>query len=491
MSLTENPFFQAVKTHADCLLAFGRDPVEDDPGPLFAGVIDALDHTVTLHLMVPPPGIRVNDVSALGNNLMHDVPFLETLLALTRLTGEPAYARAVDAVFDYYPKHCPYPATGLFPWGEHAQWSFKGKRVMPNFVCDPIYFAETNAIIHEHLRFAPAWFWERMWASGPEAVVRFAHGLDRHLMNKDTFEHNRHAPLTEHVWNEMPYTGQGKDFARHAGFFIFDCLFAFRKSGDRGLLDWARRKTAYHMKHRLPGGIVRGCIRTPGYEGEGQHDSLAMSLHDAAQALGLETPEGAEFLAIAEELFGARRKQHEGKQAQPFEEELPPAAAWNCGYGAATPRAVSTGMPAQMWVRTGAQWYADTLCHAADWQMAVPPPPADRPVVTHALLVNLKAQLNAYAVSGEKRYLDRAEEVARWGIERFAPTGLFLGAINMDYYFNINIAWSVRGCFGKSSPRPGYYFSGLGVPELQRELLRLALFQEGEDDFLGISSHYR
>ena len=44
-----NPFFQAVKTHADCMLEYGRDPTEEDPSPLFAGVVDPLHKTAQLH----------------------------------------------------------------------------------------------------------------------------------------------------------------------------------------------------------------------------------------------------------------------------------------------------------------------------------------------------------------------------------------------------------------------------------------------------------
>lgn len=491
MSLRDNPIFQAVKRHADCMLKYGRDPSEENPSPLFAAVVDALDKKAKTHQLVPPPGVRIGDFSWAGNNLMHEIAFLETLTALTQLTGERRYEDAVDEVFAFYPHHCPYPGTGLFPWGEHAQWSFHSRRVLPNCVYhDPFQFLETNGIIHEHLRFAPAWFWERMWRASPECVVRFAKGLDRHLLNYDTFEHNRHAPLTEYAWNEIPYTGQGKDFARHAGMFIFDCAFAFKRSGDRTLWDWARRKLGYHLERRLPNGIVSGCIRTPNETQEGQHDSLACSVFDAAKVLGEDTAEGREFLDTARELFDARAKQRaENPPVKATDDDLP--NAWNTGYGAVSSPAFGTVLNHQVYERSGVQWYADTIVAAAEWQLNVAPPPEDRPVVTWAFYNNLMVPMAAYTLTGEQKYLDRADTVAKWAIERATCDGLFLGVINMEYYFNINITWSASGCFGKKSDRPGYYFSGTGAPSLVRNLLRLALLEEGKDDILGVDDHPR
>lgn len=489
MPLPDNPFFQAVRRHADSMLDYGRDPSPDSPSPLFGGVVDPLRRCPAMYQMIPPPGVRINDVSSLGNNLMHDVPLLETLLALSQATGDGRYAQVVEDLFAFYPKNCPYPGTGLFPWGEHAQWAFAGKRPWPNCVIDPFMFEATGAIIHEHLRFAPAWFWERMWASDSGAVLRFCRGLDRHLMNRDTFEHNRHAPLTEYAWNELPYQGPGKDFARHAGFFIFDCCFAWKKSGEVDLLDWARRKLGYHLRRRHPDGIVKGCIRTPAEEGEGQHDSLALSTWDAGQYMGEETPEGREFLDMAKELFDARAKK---MAAAPFDAgALDLAGVWRYGYGGAVPGEMGVRVPLQAWKRTGEQAFADVVAAVAERLADSPPPPDGLPVVAGAFLNNLDVPLAAYDVTGDKRHLARAQEVGRWALERLATTGLFVGAVNVEYFGERNIMFSLPGCVNKLAERPGFYFSNTGTPELVRQLLRLALLSEGEADLLGTSDHYR
>ena len=161
MPLHDNPFFQAVQQHADQMLSIGRGPGDDPPGPLFAGVIDAGARNIGVAMMVPPPGIRIADFNWCGNNLMHDVPFLETLRALSNLTGDPRYGGAVDEVFSFYGKHCPHPETGLFPWGEHAQWSFPDRAILPCSFTDGVHgFLTDDYVIHAHLRFAPGWFWD-------------------------------------------------------------------------------------------------------------------------------------------------------------------------------------------------------------------------------------------------------------------------------------------------------------------------------------------
>src|SRR5262249_37166452 len=163
----------------------------------------------------------------------------------------------------------------------HAQWSFADRGILPCGFTDGMHtFRTMGSIVHDHLRFAPLWFWERMWAAGSDAVVKFAKGLNGHIVDVKTFEHNRHAALAGPWWRDPhnPTFDKGADFARHSGFFIFDCAFAYKRSGDRSLLDWARGKLQWHLNSRHPNGLIRGCVRTPEYETVGQHDSLALSV---------------------------------------------------------------------------------------------------------------------------------------------------------------------------------------------------------------------
>ena len=243
MSLIDNHWFKLAKTHLDSMLEFGRGK----DSPLFGGVIDIGRRKVQTALTPPPPGIRISDFNWCGNNLMHDVPLLEVMSLLGKLTGDAKYEQALGEMFTFYGQRCPLPETGLFPWGEHAQWSFADQGIVPcSFTNGLANFRRDGSIIHDHLRFAPGWFWQRMWNENPSAVVNFAKGLNGHIVDNKTFEHNRHAVICGAWWRDPnnPTFDKGADFARHSGFYIFDCLFAYKHSGDESLFEWARKKLA-------------------------------------------------------------------------------------------------------------------------------------------------------------------------------------------------------------------------------------------------------
>ncbi len=492
MSIASNPFIAAVKQHADFMLAHGRGIVDGQPCPLFGGVVDPKRKCVVTAFSPPPPGIRIGDFNWCGNNLLHDLPFLESLLALTQATGESQYAQAVDDMAAFYLPRCPDPETGLFPWGEHAQWSFSDKDVLPCSFTDGLkHHLVDRYLIHEHHHFIGAWFWERMYAQDPAAVQKFCRGLDNHIVNPETFEHNRHAPMNGRGWRDRqnPDTvGPGKDFARHSGFYIFDCLFTYAKTGDTALLDWARRKTRYHLDRRLPNGIIRGCVRSKGYDSEGQHDSFSLCLSDAAHYLG-DTSVGREFAAYAQDLFASRKN-----AAAPIPAPQGPtdAGIWVEGYF----RKASIDIPrgntcVDMYLRTGQQSYADTLLATADWLSDhLPAPPPGVPVLARRFQHLIDTALGAHQLSGDSKHLATAEKIAHWAIADLFRANLFMGVSNLKLmWFTGNGEYHMDPWTTPNTP--GMYYSCTGTPSLLRTILRLGLIQEGQDNLLGVDSYHR
>jgi hypothetical protein len=105
------------------------------------------------------------------------------------------------------------PKTSLLAWGEHLSWD----------VMFDVPISGGEEMMHE---FARPWvLWERCYALAPEASVRFAIGLWEHqVANHQTGGFDRHAPYAEHG------PVDGKDFARHAGFYIGTWCYAWRQT---------------------------------------------------------------------------------------------------------------------------------------------------------------------------------------------------------------------------------------------------------------------
>lgn len=492
MPLSPNHFYKIVRSHADAMLESGRGTVDGEVTPLFGGVIDVGLRQVITFLTPPPPCIRITDFNWCGNNLTHDLPLLEVLNTLGDVSGEKHYNAAVEDVFKYYGAHCPHPVTGLFPWGEHAQWSFGDKSILPCSFSNGLSNYRDQNLVHDHLAFAPGWFWQGLWNHHPDVVTKFAHGLDGHIVNAETFEHNRHGQLSQGWWHDKhnPGTGQGKDFARHAGFFIFDTLFAYARSGDESLLEWARRKTKYHMDRRLPNGIIHGCVRSKEEQEEGQHDSFVLSIADAADVLG-DTPEGHEFRAYAEELFDARRKMLQSEPI-PLPEEPGDGRLWLDGYIRKAPIKLRAGnMQAQMYARTGIPWYADTIIETARWlQTNLQEPPAHMPVIARRFWFHLEAMLAAHALTGDSSFLESAAQIGAWVEKDLVRNGMLLGCSNITCVrLNGNYETHIDPWTEPNSP--GFYYSVSGTNNLLRSLLRLALLQEGQPDPLGPDPYRR
>ncbi len=491
MSIVSNRWFGVVRTHLDAMLAYGRG----QDCPLFGGVIDPQLQRVIVALSPPPPGVRMTDFNWCGNNFMHDLPLLEVMSALTQLTGDPRYDQAVDQMCDFFGAHAAHPDTGLFGWGEHCQWSFPDRQILPCTFTDGLAsFRQHGYMVHDHLRCSPEWFWRRLWKFHPQAVVRFAHGLNGHIVDEKTYEHNRHAALTAAWWRDPknPTFDAGKDFARHAGFHIIDCAFACRHSGERSLFDWIRGILGWHLRHRFPSGVIRGCVRTPDYEKEGQHDSLALSVDHAADILGRDTPEGRELADQAAELFDARRRQYLGAAPrvdwQPQDPQL-----WLAGYfrKRELPAPAQGNMLMLMHQRAGIPWYADQLvAQAAFCRDHLAEPPA-APLLAGTFAQYLELLLLAHQHTGDASLLVAAGRVAELACARLSHGDLLSGAAGFSLLGKVsNFEWHCDPWLSASAA-PGYYYSVTGTPLLLRSLLQLALAEAGEPDLLGVDLHRR
>jgi hypothetical protein len=240
---------------------------------------------------LPPaiPGQRDGDRCPGGSNLMHDFPTLEAWRGLSALTGEARYAEAAERYLDAFVARCTDTPTGLFCWGEHAYWDLVHDQPGNSHASR----LRNNALTHDHLRKAPTWLWEALWERSPEAVSRFARGLDRHWVSDARDEYLRHAPILAPEDGPgrpavSPGIGRSCDFPRHSGFYVLDLVFTHARTGEADLLDQARRFGGY-WRDKRGGGLLLSESRTPD-ERAADHRlftprqtlSLAVSLLEAA-----------------------------------------------------------------------------------------------------------------------------------------------------------------------------------------------------------------
>lgn len=261
---------------------------------LFPSLLDRRSQRILEEVPEAIPGQRQGDRSHPGCNLIHDEAALKTMYGLSQGLGKAEYADAADRYLRYYAENCTDTATGLFPWGEHAFWHLSENRVgSGRELSDP---AGKGDAIHDHLRQAPLWLWEKLQAFGPECVQRFGQGLDGHWTEGEPLEYIRHAHI-----EVVKHHGRGArscDFPRHGGFYILDWAFAYRQSGRAEFLEQIRNIVEYWWPRRDERNLLLIESRSPeedvrfyNINAPGQTLSLAASLLESVPLLEDKEPE--------------------------------------------------------------------------------------------------------------------------------------------------------------------------------------------------------
>jgi hypothetical protein len=255
---------------------------------LFPSILDRTSGAMLRVLPPAIPGQRDGDRAHLGSNLIHDEAALRTLLALAEPLARPEYAAGADAYLARFSALCTETPTGLFPWGEHAYWHLVERRVGNSYALAGR--PTTPPTTHDHLRQAPLWLWERLWALNPRAVERFSEGLDLHWIADDRHEYIRHAYIEE-PRRHTP-GARSCDFPRHGGFYIIDWAYAWLKTRRDAFRDQIRTMLDYWWPKRDGRGLLLIESRSPeddpafyGINSPAQTLSLATSLYEAADMI--------------------------------------------------------------------------------------------------------------------------------------------------------------------------------------------------------------
>ncbi|MHB8955323.1 MAG: hypothetical protein ACYC4U_20285 [Pirellulaceae bacterium] len=209
-------FLSVVRRYADAMIEHGRDTYGEQKSGLLLSALDrhALQPLATRP--AAPGGIRREDRVGLpwraltGANPQLDENLLRVLYTLSELTGDARYGETADHEVRWFFEHTQSPVTGLLPWGEHLSWDV--------FLDQPI--SGSTDLTHEFSR--PWVLWDRTFQLAPQAATRFALGLWNHqIADPKTGAFDRHAPYDRHG------PVDGKDFARHAAFYIHTWAHAY------------------------------------------------------------------------------------------------------------------------------------------------------------------------------------------------------------------------------------------------------------------------
>lgn len=379
-----------VRRYADTMLEHGRDTY----GPQKSGLLlSALDRMTLKPLTVrpmAPGGIRRGDRpgrawSAMnGANPQLDQNLLRVLYTLSELTGDARYAKAADEELKWFLENTMAPKTSLLPWGEHLSWD-----VMYD---QPI--SGGDEMMHE---FARPWvLWDRCFAVAPEASAKFAIGLWEHqIANHKTGGFDRHAPYFEHGPVE------GKDFPRHAGFYIGTWCYAWKHTTNEvfpGAIE--TMLTRFERKRVQKDGSMSATI--------GPLDcDIAAAMVPEKLAARLR-----EFAAKEDDLIIPDLRKYLAPTTNGY---VPPK--WQSGYSAGT-LASSAMFCLGRFEQTGRKEYRDLIVAFADaYQNSRPEEDVDAWPMSFGHVIS--TQVAAYRLTKKPMYLDEAQRFATMAVHFF------------------------------------------------------------------------
>lgn len=410
-------------------------------GGLFPSLLDLETHRMLTELPPPIHGQRMGDRAFLGSNLMHDQNLLKIMYAM----GRDGYRDAADGYLRRFATHCTGTVTGLFPWGEHAYWHLEEDRVGDSHRL-ALPDKAPGTTLHDHLRQAPVWLWEKLHAFNPSCVERFAEGLDYHYKDGEPREYIRHAHIERR--ERLERGPASSDFPRHGGFYILDWSFAYGKSQRADFLMQIETMMDYWWIHRDPAGLLLSTTRGPeapapmhNANTPAQTVSLAASLLEAAELLDGTQSELTDrmrkrggvytdgFLSAPHNpdagvfVSACRRGTNEVLNTNPV---------WGSIYGN-WPLAYVALIALCIFRRTEDERLLNWADGAARWHLRTPfPEGVPVPAMDAGLAIELLADL--YDLTGDTDWLDQGLDLARALSLIYMDGDLVRGAAGIDWY---------------------------------------------------------
>jgi hypothetical protein len=259
--------------YADAMINYGRDTYGSVQSPLFASAMKRGTPTTNPELLATNwnervsmertyggaskrlEGIRMGDRCISGGNVAHDEGLYKLLYGLAGITGNGTYAQQANNALGWWLSNAQESTTNLMMWGEHTGWDFYNDRRIIQYQFnydgigdnedvplwptqgwnssgdhyDPAAKFRHNADgFHE---FYDNWtLWDECLAVNDTVVRDYATGLWNHqIHNQSTGAFDRHAMIDNTDWEDW-----GNEFPRHGGFYIETWARSYASTSDSG-----------------------------------------------------------------------------------------------------------------------------------------------------------------------------------------------------------------------------------------------------------------
>jgi len=409
-------YLSVVRRYADAMIEHGRDTYGTQPSGLLLSALDRHTQRPLVTRPAPPAGIRREDRVGLpwraltGANPQLDENLLRVFYALTDLTGDPRYRETADHEVRWFFEHTGSPVTGLLPWGEHLSWDV--------FLDRPI--SGGTDLTHEFSR--PWVLWDRTFQLAPQAAKRFAVGLWSHqIANPKTGAFDRHAPYDRHG------PVDGKDFPRHAAFYIHTWAHAYRATREDVFLTAIETELARYERKR---------------RGDNGTEVATMPPLDLETAAAL-VPEPLRsrlhaFADREDELILADLHRQYGRPDGAL--TLPPT--WQAAYASGTNAGWAMFALAR-WEQVKKPQFRDLVLAVADaYADALPDEDVDVWPMSFGHVIS--AEVAAYRLTSRNDYLEQAVRFAQMAVDRFfQDCALPRASFKTDHYETITGADSL------------------------------------------------
>lgn len=414
-------YFVMVKKYVEFMIVNGRDRYGKVHSPLFATTLDRqTGNAYKINPPLAPKGIRDRDRTYRGANPSNQSGLYSLMYRMSQITGNHRYAEEADYGVEWFFKNCQIPATNFMAWGEHMGWDFFKER--------PIYW-KFQFWLHELKGYG---HWDRAWELRPIEVEKFAMALwDHQIYSK---EGEKAGEFSRHANSLMHFPFWGKGFPGHGGKYIEVWARAWQETGNKEFLRAIYTLLNYFDKNTsAQSGAIRYASKFPDQYSLGHNMGLAGSLYktmgqvpdsmavrmklmaDRTDSLYLcfdhdPTEGGKGFLKSAHLhtlVPGEYRSEHLGGR---FRTQM-----WSSGYGGGN----NIGQANSCYRRyreTGIEAYKVLFMATAEayFQAVIPEQKILYPGNYSGAMGMMR---NAYKITGEQRFLDRAFEYAELSIE--------------------------------------------------------------------------